>query len=727
MGESVSKARDVGTASKNKPDSLISNMIEQAPGMIGMALMFVITIAIAIWLQPFFNAAGLHAFGESGTTQGRWIVLELAAIFAFTFLILWLAKKHLQHFIKYGLLFVLFLALCYTTVPGAHMILVDDQVTIPFEFSEESTISEQFVMSSADGAILTTIVDWGIGSDSTDDKATITKRNHETGVEWNTTFMTFPALPNSLNIVEGPYWYTITDAAHVWSVDKNDGSILSEYVCYPVDDVNEEGYPNSPLDNLEGGCVAALEVVEYPEGDANQSKGGLYILTHGGELVRRNTFHQTNITVHQAKWSVPNIDVEFISMRQTNDEHFLVVANKGAYYLKLEVTADAPLDPNDPRWVDEADVKWYMLIEDNDNDVTAFNIGTSPYSDVSDELMLFGFTNGTVSGFNLEANNVTKETRIHIDDFYEGPINSVASLDLTENGEFEIWIGDNNGFHGLFGEGLVEYVTFDCNTSDTVMITTSNWSIERYVSSSQENLITINSGVFNSETGYNVYGIQWSDSAFIIGLGISLILMIGLIYYPEWYVVNTVGVLVGAGVIVMLGVTFVPTLIVIFMIAAAIYDAWAVYRSKHMLDLADTMIGLNLPILLVAPQDKSYSMLEQQESVRPVSIQANGEMPTSVSKPTKKSKEAMFMGLGDVIFPGMLVVSCVQWIGTGGLSVGLSAMVGGLVGYLILMSYVASGKPQAGLPLLNGGAIVGYIIGGLLFVGSAAFSFGISF
>ena len=56
--------------------------------------------------------------------------------------------------------------------------------------------------------------------------------------------------------------------------------------------------------------------------------------------------------------------------------------------------------------------------------------------------------------------------------------------------------------------------------------------------------------------------------------------MTALMIRPEWYIVNTVGVLVGAGVIVMLGVTFVPTLIVIFMILVAIYDAWAVYRSK---------------------------------------------------------------------------------------------------------------------------------------------------
>ena len=127
----------------------------------------------------------------------------------------------------------------------------------------------------------------------------------------------------------------------------------------------------------------------------------------------------------------------------------------------------------------------------------------------------------------------------------------------------------------------------------------------------------VDGGIFDPDTMYNSYGIQFDTTAFLIGVGLSILLMTALIIRPEWYIVNTVGVLVGAGVIVMLGVTFVPTLIVIFMVLAAIYDAWAVYRSKHMLDLADTMIGLNLPILLVAPQESGYSMLDEKDSIRP--------------------------------------------------------------------------------------------------------------
>lgn len=230
-------------------------------------------------------------------------------------------------------------------------------------------------------------------------------------------------------------------------------------------------------------------------------------------------------------------------------------------------------------------------------------------------------------------------------------------------------------------------------------------------------------------------GVQWSE---ILTLGISIGLMVALIRHPEWYVVNTTGILVGAGVITILGVSFEPILIMLFMVLAAGYDAWAVYKSKHMLELADTMIGLKLPILLVAPQDKEYSFIGEGDSVmhdKGDEIAPMQQHPETKVRPIKKEGgEAMFMGLGDVIFPGMLCISAMSFLPTvsgpmgweGSTWVALGTMLGGLVGYFALMTYVARGKPQAGLPLLNGGAILGYIISAAIFVGSIAFEMNVS-
>jgi presenilin-like A22 family membrane protease len=80
----------------------------------------------------------------------------------------------------------------------------------------------------------------------------------------------------------------------------------------------------------------------------------------------------------------------------------------------------------------------------------------------------------------------------------------------------------------------------------------------------------------------------------------------------------------------------------------------------------------------------------------------------------------------------MLVLSALQWLMDIGVSyndafmVAMCTLFGGLVGYFALMTYVARGKAQAGLPLLNGGAILGYVIGGMILVGEEILKFGIT-
>ena len=219
------------------------------------------------------------------------------------------------------------------------------------------------------------------------------------------------------------------------------------------------------------------------------------------------------------------------------------------------------------------------------------------------------------------------------------------------------------------------------------------------------------------------YTVHISDysSTTIVALVLSITLLLVLIFEPRWYVINTVGILVGAGTITMLGVSFVPWIIILFMVLAAIYDAWAVYKSKHMLELADTMVNLELPVMLVAPQKPSHGRVRVNR-------------PEDGAPPKRNFDETMLMGLGDVIFPGLLCISAMTWLpdasGPMGLSgpvwVAIGTMIGSLVGYCVLMTYVARGKPQAGLPLLNGGAILGYFISAAIFIGSSAFVFNVS-
>jgi len=113
------------------------------------------------------------------------------------------------------------------------------------------------------------------------------------------------------------------------------------------------------------------------------------------------------------------------------------------------------------------------------------------------------------------------------------------------------------------------------------------------------------------------------------------------------------------------------------------------------------VMELRLPILLVMPKTRGYSFLKQR------SLQAQLD--------SGEEREAMFMGLGDIVIPGVLAVSAKATLGWG---VGLGALLGGLAGFAVLMHFVLGGRPQAGLPLLNGGAILGWALAAFLLTGS---------
>ncbi|MFO7619537.1 MAG: presenilin family intramembrane aspartyl protease PSH [Thermoplasmata archaeon] len=196
-----------------------------------------------------------------------------------------------------------------------------------------------------------------------------------------------------------------------------------------------------------------------------------------------------------------------------------------------------------------------------------------------------------------------------------------------------------------------------------------------------------------------------------MSIGTAAVLTYILYKYPEWYVVDSIGVVVGAGIIAILGISVGILPLFILMIALAIYDAISVYKTKHMIDLADAVTEKRLPVVMVVPKTKNYSFRKQ------------GSLKKSLK--TKGKREAMFMGLGDIVFPGSLVVSAMTFLGSAvvisghtyweptlaSFGVALSTLIGALVGYSVLMRFVLKGRPQAGLPLLNSGAILGFAVG----------------
>lgn len=192
---------------------------------------------------------------------------------------------------------------------------------------------------------------------------------------------------------------------------------------------------------------------------------------------------------------------------------------------------------------------------------------------------------------------------------------------------------------------------------------------------------------------------------------ISGIITWALWVYPEWYVVDTAGIISSIGVTAIVGISFAPGPIIALMVILAVYDAISVYKTKHMIDLADSVMEFNLPVMLVIPRHFPYSFLEKKGIKEQLE---SGE-----------ERDALFIGLGDIIFPSSLAISLYVFLeehvnyteifGINGVILVVAGVVMGTVlGYFLLMAFVLRGKPQAGLPLLNGGAILGYLIPTLL-------------
>jgi presenilin-like A22 family membrane protease len=201
---------------------------------------------------------------------------------------------------------------------------------------------------------------------------------------------------------------------------------------------------------------------------------------------------------------------------------------------------------------------------------------------------------------------------------------------------------------------------------------------------------------------------------------------VALWVYPEWYVVDAAGIVMGAGAAGLFGITFGLLPALLLLVVLAVYDAVSVYGTEHMLTLAAGVMEMRVPIVLVVPLTLSYSFLEAD---LPDPGADNGETGGPLDR------DALFIGLGDAIIPAILVASAgyflteVPAVHVLGVTVTLpvaGAMVGTTIGLVILLRMVFAGRAHAGLPLLNGGAIGGYLVGALASGLSVAEAVGLS-
>jgi len=214
---------------------------------------------------------------------------------------------------------------------------------------------------------------------------------------------------------------------------------------------------------------------------------------------------------------------------------------------------------------------------------------------------------------------------------------------------------------------------------------------------------------------------------------IALAAVLGVVSYsyPEWYVIDTAGAIMGAVAAGLFGITFDILPALILLVVLAVYDAISVYRTEHMLSLAAGVMDLRVPVVLVVPTSAGYSFLDAEfdgedhgtsaEASDSVDSepQSDGEDhdEETLGAPDPADRDALFIGLGDAVIPAVLVASATFFAPADVVRVfavplpALTAMAGTLLGLAVLLWMVLKGRAHAGLPLLNGGTIAGYLLG----------------
>lgn len=180
------------------------------------------------------------------------------------------------------------------------------------------------------------------------------------------------------------------------------------------------------------------------------------------------------------------------------------------------------------------------------------------------------------------------------------------------------------------------------------------------------------------------FGSQTVFSVFLNNLNsyiAATMLLVALFVFRSVLVQNWSVSLAIAGIGGVLGLGFSPTTAIIILVVFSFYDIIAVYKTKHMVKMAQGMI-------------KSGAIF--------------GLIITS-----KKPKEFMILGSGDILLPLLLSASLVSISITSAIIVSGFSTIGLFITHL-LFSNQKKRRPMAALPPVATLAVIGYLVSTLL-------------
>ena len=174
---------------------------------------------------------------------------------------------------------------------------------------------------------------------------------------------------------------------------------------------------------------------------------------------------------------------------------------------------------------------------------------------------------------------------------------------------------------------------------------------------------------------------------------LSLILIFSYVLWPYVWFHDLVLILTLPGIAALIGVSLNPWTVAVLLIVMSVYDYVAVYKTKHMVKMAKTMIASRAIFAMIFPE-KVKDFKEHLDKAHP-------------------GEGFMMLGTGDFVFPLIMASSAfalnslAPWLVLG------FSLLGLLIMHLIFFSQKIR-QPMPALPPLATFSIIGFIIAVLI-------------
>ncbi len=181
----------------------------------------------------------------------------------------------------------------------------------------------------------------------------------------------------------------------------------------------------------------------------------------------------------------------------------------------------------------------------------------------------------------------------------------------------------------------------------------------------------------------------WPDFLYILGF-----LLFFWLIYRNVLVHDLIVALAIAAIAVIFGLNLTPSAAVLVLLLLAVYDYWAVYKTKHMVQMFRGMAESKVHFSFVIPANFK-SLFKKIKDVSPTT-------------------EFMFLGTGDVALPAIFIVASLKI----NILTALISALGAVFGLIILHVIFITQKeraPMPGLPPIVLGTLLGFLISFFIF------------